>query len=145
MEENAKERNAIDNLRQAWRAAAAASDLDLYMTFFTSDAVLIPAGQLCLVGHEAIRGFAKGFFDSYRIASEEIITDEVVVAGDWAFERGPYQTLYEPLSGDTQVIDTGQAMYVMKRQPDGSWRYARIISNGISRTAEGGMRESSEK
>jgi uncharacterized protein (TIGR02246 family) len=139
MGETAKEKAAIDDLRRSWRKAAMASDLDLYMTFFTSDAVLIPSGQLCLSGAESIRGFVKGFFDTYRITSEEIATEELIIAGDWAIERGPYKSLYEPLSGKSPILDEGYAMYIMKRQPDDSWRYTRIISNGISRAIDGGI------
>lgn len=130
MSTESKAKEALAELRSRWRAAAAASELDRYMSFFTEDAVLIPAGQPPLAGLEAIRSFAQRFFNSYRIASEEMITDEVVVTGDWAFERGPYRSTYEPLSDGAPIVDTGYALYVMKLDPDGSWRYARIIWNG---------------
>jgi hypothetical protein len=52
-----------------------------------------------------------------------------VIAGEWAFERGPYYATYTAISGGETVRDIGYAMYLMKRQSDGSWRYARIICN----------------
>jgi uncharacterized protein (TIGR02246 family) len=124
-----KARAAVDILRKAWRTAATASDLDLYMSFFTSDAVLVPAGRLPIIGLSAIRDFVEAFFNSYRITSEQIVTDEVVIAGDWAFERGPYNATYTARSGHEPIRDIGYAMYVMRRQSDGSWKYARIICN----------------
>jgi uncharacterized protein (TIGR02246 family) len=137
-----KERTAINELWRAWRAAAKASDLPLYMSFFTPDAVVIGTGHPPLIGREAVRDFAKGFFASYRIALEEGSSDEVVISGDWAFERGPYRDVYEPLAGGTPLLDNGYALYIMKRESDGAWRYARILSNGLSRTADGGMQVS---
>ena len=50
---------------------------------------------------------------------------DIQIAGDWAFEWG-YGS-YKIAKGDKVSIQYGKVMRVMKRQPDGTWRFARVM------------------
>ena len=47
----------------------------------------------------------------------------IQIAGDWAFEWGYFS--YREAT-DTAAI-RGKVMRVLKRQPDGSWKFARVM------------------
>ena len=118
----------IGSLRHEWRAAAAEGDIERYMGLLAPDIVVLAPGQAAMIGHDALRPFVKGFFDGFRIASDENISEEIVVAGDWAFDRGVYHSVYIPIDPAPAVHDDGQYIYLAHRG-GGGWKYARIIWN----------------
>ncbi|MEE8586821.1 MAG: hypothetical protein V3T83_18425 [Acidobacteriota bacterium] len=62
-----------------------------------------------------------------KIAAEGL---EVEVAGDWAFDRGTYTITLTPKAGGEPVFeDEAKYLTITKRQPDGSWKIYRTISN----------------
>jgi ketosteroid isomerase-like protein len=102
---------AIHGLREAWVAADNDSDLDGVIAVFTDDVVLMVAEEPILIGKEAVRSW-------YFVGPEiEMSSDEVVVAGDWAFDRGTFITSNGP----------GRYVGILQRQTDGSWKYARVM------------------
>jgi ketosteroid isomerase-like protein len=103
--------DAIHALREAWVAADNDSDLDGVMAVFTDDVVIMVAEEPTLIGKEAVRSW-------YFVGPEfEMSSDEVVVAGDWAFDRGTF----------TSDGEAGRYVGILQRQTDGSWKYARIM------------------
>lgn len=53
---------------------------------------------------------------------------EFVVAGDWAFQIGTYSTKFT-LQDDSLIEDTGNYVWMFKKDHDGNWKWARVISN----------------
>ncbi len=117
---------AVDALRDGWRAAAAIGDLDRYMRFCSADVVAIMPGAPPL-DRDGLRAFAQKFLAGFRIAEEESVSSEIVVSGDWAFDRGRYRAKYPPLAGGPPVEGTGQYLYISHRQRDGSWKLSRLV------------------
>lgn len=117
---------AVNALRDGWRGAAALADVDRYMRFCTSDVVAIMPGAPPL-DRDGLRAFAQKFVDGFRIAAEESTPSEIVVSGDWAFDRGSYRAKYLPLKEGPPVEGTGQYLYLSHRQRDGSWKLARLF------------------
>ncbi len=103
---------AINSVREAWVTADNNSDLDGVMAVFTDDVVFMLADEPTLTGKEALRSW-------YFVGpGYEMSSDEVVVAGDWAFDRGTFS------DGD----DTGRYLGILQRLPEGSWKYARVMA-----------------
>ena len=50
---------------------------------------------------------------------------DLQIAGDWAFEWGYYSYQVE-VNGKTETSQ-GKVMRVMRRQRDGSWKFARVM------------------
>ncbi len=117
---------AVDALRDGWRAAAAIADVDRYMSFCAPDVVAIMPGAPPL-DREGLRALARKFVDGFRIAEEESVSSEIVVSGDWAFDRGSYRAKYLPLQEGPPVEGTGHYLYISHRQRDGSWKLARLF------------------
>ncbi len=61
-----------------------------------------------------------------------ISNDEVIVSGDWAFDRGTWKVI-RTYRRDLRR-ERLKSCYVMmwRRQPDGAWKLARLIWNGAA-------------
>lgn len=117
---------AVDALRDAWRGAAAIGDVDRYMRLCAADVVAIMPGAAPL-DRDGLRGLAQKFVDGFRIAAEQSVSSEIVVSGDWAFDRGTYRAKYLPLKEGAPVEGTGSYLYISHRQRDGSWKLSRLV------------------
>jgi ketosteroid isomerase-like protein len=76
----------------------------------------------------AIRQWNAPYFEQFDL-HEESDEREVEVAGDWAYIRAHWTWTLTPKSGGEAVIDTGNSIWILSRQPDGSWKIARGIYN----------------
>lgn len=119
----------LRKLADEWRAAARAGAVDQYMRLLTSDVAMLVPLQPVLTGQDAVRTFVQPFFEEYRISEETWRSDEIVVTGEWAFDRGTYYALYtRPAVGDS-FQDTGTYLLIARLQPGGTWKYARLTWN----------------
>ena len=71
----------------------------------------------------------KSFFEQCTDINLISTTEEIIVSGDWAFDRGPYTVTFTPKAGGEPMRDSGRGMDFFKRQPDGSWKTYREIWN----------------
>ena len=118
---------AIDRLRESAIAALKAGDMEALLACFTDDAVMMspdtsgadvrsgPQDTSFLSGFFVVAALVGIDFNNSSLSS----AGEVVVSGDWAFERGTYRVEKHPSPGDYIAI--------LRRLPDGSWRIARFI------------------
>ena len=119
---------ALNSLDEAFASAFNAGDAAAAAALYADDAVLMPPNAPAVTGKEAIQSFWKSGFDQF--AGELSLTPaEVEVADDWAFSRGTYAGKSTPKAGGKPIEDTGNGLTIYKRQPDGSWKFARDIWN----------------
>jgi len=59
----------------------------------------------------------------------ELVSDEIQVTGEWAFDRGTYQWRGVPRAGGDAIDDRGKYLVILQRQVDGSWKLARAMDN----------------
>ena len=120
---------AIRGTDSAFAAAANAGDATATAATYLPDAHLLPPNAPPVEGREAIERFWKGFYDAYRVAIS-IGTDEIEGRGDLAYARGHFTLDGTPKTkGPPPVHDEGKFVEVLRRQSDGSWRYAVDIYN----------------
>ena len=119
------EKAAIRNLHDQTAAASDAGDL---AALYTDDAIVMPPNEPALVGREAIHTWVQGLFEQFSV-EETVTTEEVQVAGDWAFLRGTYTFTATPKAEGEPQEETGKCIHIVQRQPDGSWKNTRIIWN----------------
>lgn len=100
-------------------------DIEAVLELFEPDAVFIdPMSGTVLRGHAEIRDGLEAMLDSMPELSGSVrhvylSGDVALVLGDWTLRStGPDGQPYE---------ETGTATDVMRRQPDGAWRY--VIDN----------------
>jgi uncharacterized protein (TIGR02246 family) len=127
---------AILDFEQALYGAQIAGDFEAWMASFAEDVVLFPPNEAPLNGLSAIRRFNAPIFEQFDL-HESSDEREVVVAGDWAYIRAHWTWIQSPKDGGEPIEDTGQSIWILRRQPDDSWKIARAIWNS-DRAAPGG-------
>lgn len=98
------------------------------LDFFDNDSVWNPTGEAAVEGKEAIRAWATRF--DGQIIKFRIIPQEVVVAGEWAFDR--FVGIMTPISArDDQVVESYcfQYFWTLHRQEDDTWKVVHWIWN----------------
>lgn len=143
---------AINRSREDLFRAFNAADVEGFMAPVADDAVWMGhSGPPPTVGKEAVRSTYKAFFERGPfIPKLTCSSDEVVVSGDWAFDRGTWLVTRTYKRGVRQ--ERLESCYVMiwRRPPQGTWKLARFIWNGTPipvrpRTGDGSRRKSVRK
>ena len=119
---------AIKSLNEARIAANNVGDAAAFAALWTDDAVIMRGTDPILIGKEAIQSNHGAHHDQF---TEEITGElvEVEVFGDWAFDRDNITIKLIPSDGGEQTILTVRSIDLLRRQPDGSWKYYRRMSN----------------
>lgn len=109
------------NFVRAWMTG----DADLFAGCFAEDGALLHAGRPAVVGREKIRERMKSVFAKYRMTAGEILTIDVFILGDTAYETGKWKFAIGPV-GQSAPADSGRYVEVWKREGD-IWRMWRDI------------------
>lgn len=122
---NAKARAGIERLHQQDVAATLSGKADDLAKLWDNDAVRIQPGRPVEVGKAVIVANDKQWEASggHGAACYVAEIQKVQIAGDWAFEWG-YLSFKD--SASTPAI-RGKVSRIMKRQPDGSWKFASVM------------------
>lgn len=114
---------AIEDLIQPWIRACVDRDWDALLAMCTEDIVFMPPGDSLVTG-AGVRPWLESFpvvkDMSWRI-------DRMEDMGDVALLRGPVRQILE-IDGRDEEFD-GKYFDVMRRTPDGTWRFDLIIWN----------------
>lgn len=110
----------------SYLAAINANDLDAVLAAVTDDIVLIAPNSPVMVGKSQVGRWVGGYFDSVETSWQKS-SIELVVAGNWAFERYRYTARDTPRDGGETRVGTGNGINIYRRGSDGVWRVARDI------------------
>jgi uncharacterized protein (TIGR02246 family) len=120
---------AINALLERLAVVFANGDIEGAMTAFTDDAVIYPANDADITGADAIRAAYTGMMNQFDVGLS-FATEEVEVVDDVAYERGMFTLkLTDKASGQLVAETTNRHIHIFKRQPDGSWRTWRMMTN----------------
>ena len=119
---------AVDQVRQQYSIAYNAGDVAALAALYTDDAVLLPPNEVTLTGKDAIRSMYEVTFNQFT-GEHSTTSQEIEVAGDWAFGQGAFRVTFTPKDGGEPVDQEGKYIVICQRQPDGSWKIARLIWN----------------
>ena len=115
---------AIRATDSAFAGAAGSGDAAAVAAIYLADARLMPPNAPTVEGREAIQKFWTGLLDAYQIRFD-VAAEEIEGRGDLAYARGRYTLDGTPkANGAPPLHDEGKFLEVLRRQPDGSWRYA---------------------
>lgn len=123
---NSRDAASIRSLLAEYNQICAAGDAAAYASLFTEDAVLMPPNTPDVAGRSAVETWAEALFGTMKV---QVDTEdaEIEFADGWAFVRGGYSATFTPKSGGAPVEDTGNWFDIVRRQPDGSWQFARTM------------------
>ena len=118
---------AIKNIGNLIVKAFNEGNLDDLMKLYTDNAIVMPPNQPAAIGKEAVRSYYQ--FVEENSYSIEYPSDEIKVAGDFAFRRGTFKgTLTLEESGETVSINN-KGMLLLQKQTDGSWKISHAVFN----------------
>ena len=120
---------AIRKLSEDWLEAVRAKDIPRLSGMVTDDAVFLPPGFSPIRGRPGVETMYRSFFPQFSSVEQSVSIEEIQVAGDWAFAWGTEKFTLVPLTGGAPIEMQGKGMSILKRQPDGSWKFARGINN----------------
>jgi len=112
-------------------AATLSRDTTALTELFTDDGVRLQQGEPDDIGKAAIRTTNERF----KAATPELSvlsyvpeTKELTIADGWAFEWGYFTASYVESPGGEVKRFRGKRLMVLKKQPDGSWKCARLMA-----------------
>jgi uncharacterized protein (TIGR02246 family) len=125
---DAAEKQSLKQLRQQYSQALNSQNVDQALSFYTEDAVLMAPFQPPIEGRNEIGAQMRETFEQYQ-QNMTIESQELEVAGEWAYDRGTLRFEMKPhAGGETTTVD-GNYVAVLKRDHDGSWKLSRVIYN----------------
>lgn len=142
----AKENEDIEAIRQLaadWRAGWLAGDVDLLLSLYAADPVVMPQDQPVVVGKDAIRPLYEALFKEFDFKSEGTVK-EVGVSGDLGYFWSAYTLTATPKAGGEPINVTGKSILILKRGSGGAWKIARLMDNSDRAATGESMRHKSE-
>ena len=124
-----QDRAAIERLHALDVKTTLSDNADELVKLWDKDAVRLQAGHPAEVGKAVIYADDKKWEQSKdRDHMLTYVSDikDVQIVGDWAFEWGYATGSIRDAAG--KIVDIrGKQLRVMKRQPDGEWKFARVM------------------
>src|SRR5215813_13052926 len=121
--------NGIERLHEQDKEATLSDSADQLAKLWDKDAVRFLADRPAEIGAAVIYADDKQWEMSSgreRSLCYDLEIQDIQIAGDWAFEWG-YGS-YKIAKGDKESIQYGKLLRVMRRQADGTWRFARVMA-----------------
>lgn len=113
---------ALRNLDAEWAKAVAAKDLDKTVSYYSDDAIVLPANAPSVTTKDAIRNMWKGLLESPGMKLTWSVTRvEVATSGDMAYVAGTYDMTIND-AGGKMVNDHGKYLEVWEKQANGGWK-----------------------
>ena len=126
-----RDREAIRQLGQDWVEAVHRGDVDRLLDLVTDDVVFMPHDAPSIVGRAAVEQAYRAVFAAFEV-EQTFAPEEIQVGGDWAFVRGTDAIEMKPRAGGDPIAVRGRGISILRRAEDGSWRFARGITNTAS-------------
>jgi ketosteroid isomerase-like protein len=125
----ARERDhaAVERIRLDFETGENTDSLDLMTRHFATDVVGMPPGRATTVGPDALREALRGFLAAFKV-EVRYTSDEIVIAGDWAFDRGSAVETLRPKAGGASTTENAKYLWLSQRV-NGTWKLARLIWN----------------
>ena len=126
-----KEKQDIEAIRQLaadWRSGWVAGDADLLLSLYTDEPVVMPQDQPVIVGKDAIRPLYDAVLKEFDFQGESRLK-EVVVSGGVGYFWSAYTLTATPKGGGESIKSRGKSVFIVRRQPGGAWKIARLMDN----------------
>ena len=119
----------IERLHEQDKEATLSDSADQLAKLWDKEAIRFPADRPAEIGAAVIYADDKEWEKSSgreRTLCYDMEVQDIQIAGDWAFEWGYFSG--KIAKGDNVSILYGKGMRVMRKQSDGTWRFARVMS-----------------
>jgi ketosteroid isomerase-like protein len=117
----AADRQAIAAATAQFQAAENAGSVDQFRSHFADDLVMMAPNKPPVTGGDSVAALMREFHDAFAV-QVEYNSQEIVVFGDWAFDRGTEQYTLTPKAGGLQsgrAATTSTCISVKRMVPGG--------------------------
>lgn len=114
-------------VRHAWIAAVRNGDVDSLVAMLSDDIVVVHRNGQCVNGKDAVRAELLTDFRLFDFEQEDSLS-EIIVHDQWALEFSEVESTATAIKGGAQVKAHFGVIAVFERQPDSSWKVARVIA-----------------
>src|SRR5690349_6652474 len=125
--DSARDRTAVDSIRLEFEAGENAGDLVRMTRHLAADVVAMPPNRAITTGASAFTESLRSFLGAYAV-DVKYQTDEIVVSGDWAFERGTAVETVTPRAGGAAATSNAKYLWLYHRN-GATWELARLMWN----------------
>jgi uncharacterized protein (TIGR02246 family) len=122
--------NAFDGLVERWISAVQAKDAPWLAAMVTDDCVFLAPNAPPMRGRQAVEQLYAGLFAKYDVV-QKFHFEETQMLGDWAFGWGTDDITMTPADARQTAHFVGHGMSILRRDADGTWRFARGINNAM--------------
>jgi uncharacterized protein (TIGR02246 family) len=119
---------AIDKVRLDFNAAFNDGKAEAMDQLIDLNGVWLPPGKPALVGKDSIVKHYSDYFTQVR-SKFELQPGDIQLCDGWAFMNGAFSRADTPKAGGEVKQASGNYLFVLKKQPDGTWKIARDIWN----------------
>ncbi|MEX2109087.1 MAG: SgcJ/EcaC family oxidoreductase [Gemmatimonadaceae bacterium] len=120
------DRAAIRSTVEQFTTAMRTGDFATAASLYSEDGVFMPPNGPHAEGRAAIEK-SLGGMGGFQAFSQSVV--EVDGEGDLAYGRATYDVTFTPPNAKAPVNDRGKVLFVLQKQPDGSWRTIRGMFN----------------
>jgi ketosteroid isomerase-like protein len=122
---------AIKKVGEEFFAGVNAGDLDRRMATMDRDVIIMPPNRPPIVGKEEVRRLSREYAATFEEKCS-LAYDEVEVSGHWGYVRATVTGIRRHKSGGGIENLSLKNLWIVKRQPDGDWKFWRIIFNSAN-------------
>jgi len=118
---------AIEKLHKADIEATLTQDLSALTTLWSDNAVKLDVPGPPVVGIKALKQTYEKFradYPDFKVLKYVPVITDVQIADGWAIEVGNFEAMFRMSAKDQPVSVNDKGVRVLKRQDDGSWKFA---------------------
>ena len=119
---------AIRALGNEYYAAANAGDANRCNATMAPDVIVMPPEHASIIGIDEVRCLSSEYHATHEV-SYDLIYDEITVCGDIAVARSTATGTRSSRSDGGIENLLWRNLWVLKRQPDGTWKFWRVMFN----------------
>ena len=117
---------AIRDVALRWIEATERADFDTLRALAAEDIVVIHGNGRTLCGRDAVLADLVLSLEAFHV-HQRVESDETIVSGDWAFDRGRVRTTVRPRSGGDAREFRSRTLTILRRITPGGWVIARTM------------------
>ncbi|MBI5589120.1 MAG: DUF4440 domain-containing protein [Deltaproteobacteria bacterium] len=123
-----QDNTAIDKVRLDFNAAFNEGKAEAMGQLIDINGIWMPPGKPAIVGRDNIEKHYSDYFAKVR-SKFELKPGDIQLCDGWAFMSGAFSRADTPKAGGKVKQASGHYLFVLKIQPDGTWKIARDIWN----------------
>jgi ketosteroid isomerase-like protein len=125
---------ALNEIRERVATAENSGRFELMKPDLAEDVIVMAPGMPAITGRAAATAFMEAMLKDFTV-EVKYTSEEIVVSGDLAFDRGTVWQRITPKAGGPSVEEPAKYLWVYQRV-NGAWKHSRVTwSSNVAPTA----------